>query len=253
MSIYIGIDQVGAVNSRGFPKPLPACRLDGSRFEFAQLKEFSHSAVSTFSGDDSAVLILDCVLGLPKELNLNWRDVLALLNTETRFGRKAAEEFFLKIGQGEIRHREVERLAKANSLFLSKPFQKNIQTGTYRFWVEMAREPDWFSVPWLSGERTSAFRIYEGYPSLLWRRLLSVTNRKPDELSELTRKHFGLRWTAEQVRRVEKDSNFADALINALAGRHLLSEASGIRANREGWILGVNPLMNRENQCRPVS
>jgi hypothetical protein len=239
MSVFVGVDQTGALNSQGFPRPLPACRLEGSRFEFGHLKEFSKSEVSTFAANDSATLILDCVLGLPIELKMDWRHALFLLKSENRFGRNAAEEFFLKLGRGQIWHRDVERLAKANSLFRSRPFQRNIQTGTYRFWLEMARDPDWFSVPWLEPQRKSKFRVYEGYPSLLWRRLLAVTNRKPQEISTLTQKHFGLKWSSQQVQLVEKDCNFADALILALGGRHLLAETKSIRVNREGWILGV--------------
>lgn len=240
-TIYIGIDQVGAVNSKGQPRPLPACRLRGSQFEFVQLKEFTQAGVKELTGHESASIVLDCVLGLPMSLGLDWRDTLKLLRSERRFGRAAAEEFFERIGGGHIWYRQVERLAKANSLFRSRPFQKNIQTGTYRFWVEMARDPDWFAVPWLPNEKKSDFKIYEGYPRLLWKRLFDQKTRKPTQLVAMTSEKFGLNWTPQQVRLIEKDHNFADALVLALAGRKLLKKNENLKVNMEGWILGVSP------------
>jgi hypothetical protein len=237
MSAFLGIDQTGAVNARGSPHPLPACLLNGDKFDFFELKSFSPEVQNLINKKFS--IVLDCVLGLPKGLSLSWRQALHLLEHELKYGREAAEFFFDRIGGGKVHYREVEILAKSNSLFRSRPYQKNIQTGTYRFWVEMAKSQNWFRAPWLTGEaERPGVPLYEGYPTLLWRRLFGAPSRDRFQLKEWTEKRYRLKWKPGQRQWIEKDPNFADALVLALAGRELLDRTVPI-ANSEGWILGV--------------
>ncbi len=235
---FLGVDQTGAVNARGVPKPLPACMLEGSKFEFFALPHFSKTEVLKHEPSSA---IIDCVLGMPRDLNLSFRQALKRLSGQETYGRVAAEQFFLQIGGGKIWHREVEVLAKANSLFRSRPFQKNIQTGTYRFWLDMARDPEWFCVPWLSGEAgRPGLKLFEGYPSLLWRKLFATPQRDPRQIEAWTKRLYKLKWGSSESRLVLKDPNFADALVLALGGRELLANETPARLDHEGWILGAD-------------
>jgi hypothetical protein len=237
MSVFLGIDQTGAINSRGSPRPLPACLLDGDRFDFFELESFSPEVQTLIN--KQFCIVLDCVLGLPLGLSLSWREALHLLEGEFKYGREPAEFFFDRIGGGKVHYREVEILAKSNSLFRSRPYQKNIQTGTYRLWVEMAKSQNWFRAPWLTGEADrEGVPLYEGYPTLLWRRLFNSPKRDPFRLKEWTEVRYRLKWKPEQRRRIEKDPNFADALVLALGGREIL-DATVPKTSCEGWILGV--------------
>ena len=143
----MGIDQTGAVNNLGKPKPLPCCLIRGNHVEFYYLDSFSRKDIfKTLKLDEfqQIVVCLDCVLGLPQELNISWRQALDLIKSNEGYGREPARKFFLKLGEGQILRRTVEIICSANSVFSERPFQKNIQTGTYRMWKDIANSDHGF-------------------------------------------------------------------------------------------------------------
>jgi hypothetical protein len=242
--IYLGIDQTGAVDSKGRPKPLSACLLDGKNFELKFIKCFdlgSIQAVFPQLNPIQGVIGVDCVLGLPRALKLDWREALKKTLEQEGYGRISAKNYFRQLGQGKLYHREVELQCQANSVFQELPFQKNIQTGTFRFWKEMAQNPDWFYAPWVLGEQgLSRVPVIEGYPSLAWKLLFQVRSRSPQKLSLLLREFEPeLDWSPSQQNEVERNPNFADALVLALALKRYWFPRMDLKPSVEGWILGA--------------
>jgi hypothetical protein len=258
-SVFLGIDQTGAVDKFGHAKPLPCCILKDGRISFHQLKSFSYSEVENlFLSNKSQhansqpttsqlTIIVDCVLGVPVAINKKWRDCVQLTLNQPGFGRTSASEFFYQLGNGKIHHRDTEMLCRANSLFREKPFQKNIQTGTFRFWKEMALDPNWFYAPMVRGERghPSKIPIYEGYPSLSWKIFGEKTRQTKNIKKLLARLPDIWSWTSAHQRLVDQDPNLADALLLALSGKYVLAKEKEILfaensmlPSEEGYILG---------------
>lgn len=187
-------------------------------------------------------------MGLPEALQLAKKE-------SGPFGRTSAEQFFDEILRGgkTIPTRLCEELARANSVFRSRPFQKNIQTGTYRLWRDLATDPhfrDWRIWPY--SKTQSKFTLFEGYPSLMWRQVGGVNSRAPEKLGRIL-KHYGVRTTPEQLRAIRANSDLADAAMLALGGwvlwqkNQLFEPFQGFfesdefrrRACTEGWIAGL--------------
>lgn len=242
--VFIGIDQTGAVNSKGVPHFLPVCVLRRSNIEFFYLRSLSRKELDQTlktSPDETILVCVDCVLGLPLELKISWRQALQLISLHEGYGMAIAKKFFAKLGSGERPRRRVEVLCNANSVFTEKPFQKNIQTGTFRIWKEVSLNPKDFYVPAL--ERAKAknqIPLFEGYPSLSWRELFGTLNREPKCLTALMRSNFkDLRWTKKHQHMIDSDVNLADALVLALALRKNFNSALKRKKHPEGWILGA--------------
>jgi hypothetical protein len=230
-------------------------------------------------GDIAPRVLVDAVLGLPRDITSqnhkhadfrsSLRDALLffkdhLKNGEIARGRGAAEAYFQGVlrawsgnaqgGSSGLPAREAERLAGANSVFLTRPYQKNVQTGTYRIWIELAQ--------WLAKEGMQAvhfphhdpsaplpvsqWSVEESWPSLLWRTLFGCRTRKPAEFgNELKRleKKLSLRLvcSSEDLDFCAKHPDHADALILALGGILLpRSKSEGLKG--EGWITGLKKI-----------
>lgn len=235
--IFLGIDQTGAVDRLGKPKPLPACLIKNNSVNLFYLDHFSEH-IQKLKPD---LVCIDCVLGLPVTTQVSLREAIAQTKAYEKFGRAAAQDFFAKLGGGTKHTRSVEVKLKANSVFTVHPFQKNIQTGTYRFWKEMADSPDWFYLPALPHEKKSKSNkipVVEGYPSYYWKTLLKKNHRSPKELLEILKSTYPkLVFLKADIKLLEKDENLADALLLALAAREFKNDLNR-KSHPEGWILG---------------
>lgn len=242
--IFLGIDQTGAIDSNGTPKALPACLINKNEIHFFYLKTLSKTAIQQqlqMNDLKNLLICVDSVLGLPEELNIDWSSALEKIKKFPGYGRKPAQEYFRHLGQGQIFKRKIEVICKANSVFAEKPFQKNIQTGTFRIWKELTLNLKDFYIPALENKKfVTQLPLYEGYPSFSWKVILKSNQRRPAELTELLIKNnLNLNWTAKHQETVNKDSNLADAFVLALTILKLHKEAKRLKPHPEGWILGL--------------
>lgn len=194
-------------------------------------------------------LLLDCVLGLPRDVlqfkifqnpRLNQGNPLQLMEhvfalahsfvpdqSRDLFGRKAAFEFF-KTHFPEAYPQPPKRICEiklnANSVFKDKPFQKNIQTGTYRIWrdlgLSLEQEGPWFKLwPHCQNQIAASLDttlIGEGYPSALWKKCINGPRTEPTGLVDwLEAKGFEL--TNQDRLVLLKNPDWADAAILAAA------------------------------------
>jgi hypothetical protein len=294
---WLGIDQTGAAVHGGLrARPLPAVVADlraPSEAQFwiqseagrplrltALLPGTLADLLRTTSGEGTlharTALIIDCVLGLPGGSRDLWEWFEEAASAPSpAFGRAPAEAFFAKIlASGQVREsangerfprRRIEALAGANSVFASRPFQKNIQTGTYRIWRELGLGARECQGPWLDlwpfhgpGHRPLAM---EGFPSWMWRRVFECPTRDLDALPEAFARVFQQVGIVPVFRRAGKggplsvgeawallqgDADLCDALVLAAGGMllhrrgELLDATIRERAPRgEGWIAGV--------------
>ena len=258
--IFIGVDQTGAIDVRRGAqaknslhqsvkaKPLPCCWITGQVVEFGELADFNlRSLQETLGFSLKAVRIqiaIDAVLGLPRSHPKAWRTAIHEAGAVEGLGRAVAEAFFSDLARelpvGDEGLRTVDRKVGAMSVFQSKPYQRNVQTGTFRVWRDLGRDPHWFFVPELES-KSSGIPIFEAYPSYSWFQILGMRRRSPDLLSKWLKSesNLGLQWTSEHKRLVEKSADHADAFVIALALLLRNGEIAGARRNNEGWILGV--------------
>lgn len=239
---FIGIDQTGAVNSRKQPRPLPACLIYNDQVYFFYLGSLNLAEILKIVKAPSVknlLICVDCVLGLPQDLKTTWQEALDLLPNFPGYGREPASQFFRHLGQGESPRRQVEIKFKANSVFQEKPFQKNIQTGTFRIWKDILADRKNFYVPALEQkEHSKQAPLFEGYPSLSWRLLLNNPKRDPHALGDIIKeRRFPLNWTKTHQQQVEKDSNLADAFVLALTMKLCFDQLAHIKPHPEGAIL----------------
>lgn len=250
--LFLGIDQTGAITKAGRPKPLEAMLLREGELIPCRLERLTQSALCKALAwpeiPSSLTIIADCVLGLPQGVRPGFYEALARAGQTDAFGRLAAQAFFESLERAEpLPRREVEVRCKANSVFQTHPFQKNIQTGTFRMWKDLAAEPGWFHFPVLdSGGARASTPIFEGYPSLSWKQLFGVNKRSPERLAALIQIRFPeINISVETKALIEKDPNLADAAVLALAGWYWLyknkfSWLKYPKAQIEGWILGAD-------------
>ena len=244
--IYIGMDQTGAIDRKKNPKALPTCLLDGKLTQLFYLDTFNIESIKKLFPnliEKNTVICIDCVMGLPLSLKVKWRSALKRTLKIDGYGRKAASEYFMELGCGLKPRREIEIKCQANSVFNEHPFQKNIQTGTFRFWKEMALNPDWFYAPAIESPiKNKMIPIYEGYPSLSWKILFGVKNREPQNLASLIRKHYPkIQWNQRLQKMIQQDPNLADAFVLALTAK-FINDADTQPIHKEGWILGASHL-----------
>jgi hypothetical protein len=213
--------------------------------------------------------VVDSVLGLPSELKRglerkgrSFRDYLLQAGKNTSYGRSAAEHFFQSIleeaslspaGSASVPVREIEKKLGANSVFRTRPFQKNIQTGSFRIWSDLGKDPDWFWVmpheikEWEVGSVPTHARaaICEGYPSFSWFKLFGAKSREPQKLPDLISERFPeVFFSKVQKEEIRQDADLADAVVLALAGYDAFYlNRYRYPAKRdlswEGWILGA--------------
>lgn len=282
---FLGIDQTGATDSKGTPKPLPVALVqktssgwkltfsqkDGSRLELPQvtrenvlklLMDHAH-----FGRDLSRTgLVMDSVFGLPAK---NWpysqggsENLFSLFQKASAFsfqgkayGRDAAEAFFKeflgKNHKGDLLRRQCELESGANSVFLTRPFQRNIGCGTFRIWKELGAAPEkWFHV-WGFEEPALHLQdgpwIFEAYPSLFWKKLLTLPSRQPELLVRWlkTESPWQRDFKASQLALLMEDPDLCDSVVLAIGAR-LLQERSEMwkipdipALDKEGWILGL--------------
>ena len=250
-------------------KPLRA-----TSFAWAQLSDPCTALMEeSLRWEATPVLVLvDCVLGLPQSLyeaqagGLSpraWLDHLfrsAARFGPPAFGRGSAERFFasilgsqaLEMGQG-YPTRECERLAGANSVFCARPYQKNVQTGTYRIWRDLGSDvlENWRIAPQdrsIGSPEVGQRWLMEGWPSLLWRKVFGLPHRQPRNLREAAERTYAesgltLRCDPRAWSFLEASPDHADAAVLALAGP-LLQKTESLfptlrTSSAEGWIAGL--------------
>lgn len=284
-AIFIGVDQTGAALPGGLrAQPLPCAILvdRGRSWELKLLwlpsltraaleQAFIETLDDTVGGlklDSSVTILADCVLGLETHVfraltgaARNQADALWGLMKETLkrqeppfFGRAIAEEFFAELlkrsghaGPG-LPRRQCELAARANSVFASRPFQKNIQTGTYRMWRDLASDGTrWFSLWPFESARDSRPVMLEAFPSLAWREALGLKTRDRTKFREAVQTAVALarvRLKFDDWSKLERDADLADAATLALAGaiwarNGKLADAPKKLVRGEGWIAGL--------------
>lgn len=288
MNVFIGIDQTGASISKGRAKALPLAYVD-ARMPTPRLKTTDSSgraltletfaqnaierlleandvanAVDVVRSSQTAILI-DSVFGLPAELGLKpgaatLRSLFSrAAHHEGGYGLKAAASFFDAIRGRDLTGfplRECEKIAGANSVFRTQPYQRNIQCGTYRIWRDLGLHgSEWVHLRYFERRRPNRPVLFEAYPSLLWRDILKLKTRNRDELTKsLTSLNFNSRDNAALIiepadlRAMIDHPDHADAGVLALGGFQLhregllrVTKSNDQTLAREGWITGLSP------------
>jgi hypothetical protein len=161
---------------------------------------------------------------------------------------KHAETFFLKYltVRGELPRRKCELLAGANSIFQLRPYQRNIQTGTFRIWKDLGLEGRaWLNLwPFERAPREDWPWMFEAFPSLFWREIFGCRSRAPSRVRKTIQERITIR--CADWKRIEQNADLADAAVLA-AGACLLQNDGRLfgkilpQMRREGWILGLEP------------
>lgn len=284
--VFVGVDQTGAVmDGKGrVAKPLKVVvakiQKDGSWYFVTQRKgrallldQFDKKNIEKLLRDlncfvswNEIALVIDCVLGLPKEIYQHqkesslWDWIYQASDFQLKgkdFGREVAEAFFKTFQMGRsnsIAKRECEVWSQSNSVFQVRPYQKNIQTGTFRFWKELGRSKTaWAHVwPFDSLDRREVKEcpwIFEGYPSLIWKNMLGCQKREPG-LLKTQMNQLSLSFKVDTWGHVLRSSDQADALVLAFGGVWLQEQGklwcpfegfeTAIGNQKEGWILGLS-------------
>ena len=263
---YWGVDQTGAKLDKVGLKasPLFICELtSGHRLEFHRmsLEEWIQTLVHN-ENSTRHLAAIDCVLGLPQRTRgdyFSWDEILSFFKQAKFYGRDPAENLFNEILQiyqtdtprGEAGpslppypQRAVEKICSANSVFQTRPYQKNIQTGTYRILKEFnAVDRSLYSVFPFDSPLVKPITVLEGYPSLSWSQLLNQRSRKQSEFANWLK--------SKKILHSEsaiQDPNFCDAAVMACHLKELHELNPGLvfpdptylpNGGQEGWILGA--------------
>jgi hypothetical protein len=226
------------------------------------------------------IVAIDCVMGLPTGVpcNPHWgqgRSMLLQLFLEAAhhqnqlklrgdapYGMEASRSFFRKLypdgAQDQKRpprppQRWVENLLRANSVFRERPFQKNIQSGTYRIWADLGESSHLDRLHFWPFDHVARCQagecvFVECYPSHLWRVDWDIARRNPENLiSKLDQADRPLRLSPQDRQVLLSSPDHCDALVNAL-GYINRWESNPIEPpypdarrvlEKEGWILGA--------------
>ena len=172
------------------------------------------------------------------------------------YGREMGEIFFKAFLKEKMDapSRVCEKIANANSIFTTRPFQKNIQTGSFRSWRDLGKEKKFLNL-WPFETRSSFDSskpwIFEGYPSWVWKNLLKTSKRYPKNLKKITSTKSKIQIKPakpDQWSLIEKNPDSADAFVLGFLLIHMLREKKlelfpklpDLVLQYEGWILGVD-------------
>lgn len=257
--IFIGIDQTGAINNKGQPHPLPTVALIENKILLSFVNTFSKENLeSSFNlrlDQSKTYICIDCVLGLPRQLEITFENALNLTHRFPEYGRKSADLFFKSISSEiPFPKREIEIILNANSVFQIHPYQKNIQTGTFRFWKEIHQKRNQFFFPFLEDAKDS-LPVFEGYPSFSWKRFVGEKNRNKESLFNWM-KSSNIRHLIESqhIDLINKNSNFADSFILAVECLYsakktlhkIQTENVTNLVTQNGQVMDSNPLSKGE-------
>lgn len=204
----LGVDQTGAKGVSGKAKKLPTSLLYRvnnkwsllsplylESFDWKSIKELLLS--KNLNPQQSKTLVVaDCVLGLPERIVKN-QDPLTLILKSMRsasshegVGLKAGEFFFKKnfpeaqAMTGLELTRTLEKKLGCLSVFKNKPFQKNVQTGTYRIWSDLGENESYndFNI-WPYQNAPGRAYLCEGYPAYAKKSMKDKNKKFLDGLS----------------------------------------------------------------------
>jgi len=244
--LVVGVDQTGAKVSGGGAKPLPTAIMIKSKKGWKllvplMLKSFNKKNIESLlcefklTVDWSAILIVaDCVLGLPEKI-VGSKDPLTILRSSMSkasvfegVGLKAGESFFLTCFPNALEKddsclvRRTEKNLGCLSVFKNKPFQKNVQTGTYRIWSDLGKEKEYLNFNiWPYEKGSGRAYLCEGYPAHAKEVVKKLACAKIE--------NFHL------YQEVSKDHKDAAAL--AVLGALFFDSAKNIKYKKEGRIL----------------
>jgi hypothetical protein len=174
------------------------------------------------------------------------------------FGMQVSESFFKQFHNQSksFSKRHCEEISGSNSIFTTRPFQKNIQTGSFRIWRDLVTES---RAPWLniwpfnsekSFDSKSAW-LFEGYPSLFWQQYLEIPRRNSKLLIQALKSPTLNRMVEFDVfSQIESDPDLCDAAVLALGGILLQNQKRLMTpflnfwetpiVSTEGWISGLS-------------
>ncbi len=245
--IFIGIDQTGAVDSKGIPKSLQTCVIDARKrrikiYSCLQIKTLNQKSIQELIlrvipdfKNERVLICIDTVFGLPAVLKVSksslFKSIKNFNHHSKAYGAITAHAFFNQfLVNGKIEHRHVELKVKANSIFNLKPFQRNIGCGSYRIIKELAQDKSWFSL-WPIEKPILPFVICEGYPSHFWKSLLGAKKRNLNFIQEMfPQLHFD---------NMDQADSFVLAYGAMKSQSQLFEKEFHPLAEKEGWILGV--------------
>lgn len=287
---FLGVDQTGATLGKDQAKPLKVClaKKTGSHWSvFTETPKQKPLTIKALNESNLVSLLepfeiawpapqlaihIDCVFGLPKKtwpMDINDSTAQGIWNLfqrvkkheyhGKRYGRFASQDFFEQIlkasQQNEPPKRECETISGSNSIFTTTPFQKNIQTGSYRIWRDLVSESE---TPWLNlwpfehpkKETPKRSWIFEGYPSLIWKKYLGIRSRNLKAFTDWLRQPLNkTTFRFDSFKRLSVDSDLADSVVLALGGVLLQNQKKLFTPfplfetldclSREGWIAGV--------------
>jgi hypothetical protein len=233
-------------------KPLVLESLDFDQIEaLCQSEGAGSNALTSKLGP--IVLAMDCVLGLPKSVHSgliraghvngkNFQQDLQNLmkkafehtskcvaDKKPGYGFQTSLDFFNHLlessGPSDTEQkapiRRVEELVSAHSVFKPYPFQKNIQTGTFRIWsdlgynLSLGLKFDIWPFTALSGKNDQIL-ICEAYPSYFWKHDIKHTSRKAQALLKCLKDGFDLPVAIDFEELSALGADHLDALVNAL-------------------------------------
>ncbi|MFN8845294.1 MAG: hypothetical protein ACK5V3_04790 [Bdellovibrionales bacterium] len=241
---FIGIDQTGAVDSKGNPKKLSAAlivcqgrsqkyhiNLHLASLKIENIKQLIEGLGYPFKLKNVSICV-DSALGLPETYGFKIRDLIQQAQNYTfenkPYGAMTAHSFFNSFrGEKPIYFRKVEALVGANSVFKLKPFQKNIGCGTYRILKDLSYDSGWYTLWPFEQKKSQKALICEGYPSYYWKNHFKLANRNLNEINQL--------WSG--LKFINQD--FADSFVLAWIMMKKKNELGKKMNSNEGWILGV--------------
>jgi hypothetical protein len=269
MKIFVGIDQTGSAKSSGKKAaPLSAAVLlthgKTVTLRCALIDSLNPGGVERLLQGRSlsqCFILADSVLwpiGGRGDLGL-WRGFQEANRFQYQgrdFGLHVGENFFKNLldrieskNRLEKPTRACERLAGANSVFKSRPFQRNIQTGTFRIWKDLGAQPRWLNTwPFTLSPDPKLGWLAEGYPSLYWKQILKQTHRRSESLLDALRTLVpSLNKDLKRDKLLLSDPNFADAAVLAVSAYQIYQKQkwklpatiSKEILQSEGWIYGL--------------
>lgn len=270
--VFLGIDQTGACQPQGQPRPLPVALLfdspeRGPRVELCRVSSLTKkdilACLHRHDWDqplDRLLIAVDSVLGLPEDcVTPNWNLDLGLhkahlFQRKTGWGREPAARFFRShlSSKKNWPQRRCEKIAKANSVFATMPFQKNIGCGSFRIWAELGGEPRWFRTCLTDKPGASGAWLFEIYPSWIWKNVLGFSHRDPAALPTWLKQNQ-ISFSKKTRTQIIQSPDCADAVVAALGAWHLQKKSLIWKWPRwdwvqhEGWILGLPSCENRKS------